>query len=168
MVRQLATAGVLVAAVGVVSLARAETVFVVPGRPDVPVIINHHDARWRVVEGEEGLNRPGHIPPNVIGGRFVGPLRGQPSRGGYFPSTGVKPEAGRVERESSAPAPTPAEDFSRSWSSSPSPTLPASAPPADAVAPADLPNPNPAPYAVPGAGAPIIIAPQITPKGKSH
>jgi len=166
MVRRFATAGFVFAAVCAAPLARAETVIVVPGRPEVPVIINYHDARWRVVESEEGLNRPGFIPPHVIGGRFVGPLRGQPSRGGYFPSTGVKPEVGRLEREPSTPPPAAAEDFSRSWSSSPSPALPATAPAADAVAPADLPNPNPYPYAVPGAGAPIIIAPQITPRGR--
>jgi hypothetical protein len=79
MVRRLAVAG-FVLAVCSVPLARAETVIVIPGRADVPVVINYHDARWRVVESEEGLNRPGHIPPNVIGGRFVGPLRGLPSR----------------------------------------------------------------------------------------
>jgi hypothetical protein len=147
-------------------LAQAENVIVIPGRADVPVIINYHDARWQVVEGEEGLNRPGHVPPNVIGGRFVGPLRGLPQRTRYYPSSGSKPEVGRLEREPQTPSPASAESFQRSWSSSPSPTLPAAAPPEDAVPPADLPNPNPIPLGVPGAGAPIIIAPQITPKGK--
>lgn len=162
MVRRFAIAGFVLSIVAPASLARAENVIVIPGRADVPVIINYHDARWRVVEGEEGLNRPGHIPPNVIGGRFVGPLRGLPRRGGYFPSTGVKPEVGRLEREPTTPSPTSAEDFSRSWSSSPSPTLPATAPEADAVPPADLPNTNP--NAVPGGVPPIIIAPQINPR----
>jgi hypothetical protein len=165
MVRDFAIAGLVAAVACTAGLARAENVIVVPGRADVPVIINYHDARWRVVEGEEGLNRPGHVQPTVIGGRFVGTLRGLPSRGGYFPSTGIKPEMGRVEQEPTTPSPTSAESFSRSWSSSPSTTLPATAPPSDAVPPADLPNPYPVPLGIPGAGAPIIIAPQITPKG---
>lgn len=146
------------------SLARAENVIVIPGRAEVPVVINYYDARWAVVEGEQGLNRPGHVVPNVIGGRFVGPVRGQPRRGGYFPSTGIKPEQGRLEREPSGPTPTAAENFSRSWSSGPSQTAPAPAAAPmmapDVVPPADLPNPN----AGEGANPPIIIAPTIVPR----
>src|SRR5262245_19421677 len=110
--------GILALGFGLVALAtpsRAENVIVIPGRADVPVIINYHDARWAVVEGDHGLNRPGQVVPNVIGGRFVGPLRGQPRRGGYFPSTGTKPEVGLLEREPSGPTPTAAESYSRSW-----------------------------------------------------
>ena len=145
--------------------ARAETVIVIPGRADVPVIINYHDARWAVVEGEHGLNRPGQVVPNVIGGRFVGPVRGLPRRGSYFPSTGTKPEVGRLEREPSGPTPTAAESYSRSWGASSAPTAPQTGAPnitqIEPVPPADLPNPN-----VEGANTPIIVAPTVVPRWK--
>jgi hypothetical protein len=144
------------------SAARAENVIVIPGRADVPVVINNYDARWRVVEGEEGLNRPGHVVPNVIGGRFVGPIRGEFRRGGYFPTTGAKPEQGRLELEPSGPAPTSAENFSRTWSSAPSPTAPATM--GEPVPPADLPNPVPLGE---GVNPPVIVAPQFGP-GRGH
>lgn len=146
------------------TVVRAENVIVIPGRADVPVVINYYDARWRVVEGEEGLNRPGHVVPNVIGGRFVGPIRGEFRRGGYFPTTGTKPEQGRLERDSSGPTPTAAEDYSRSWSSAPSPTAPATQ--GDPVPPADLPNPYAAPNGE-GANPPIVVVPQVGPR-RSH
>jgi hypothetical protein len=151
----IAVVGILIVASA--SAARAENVIVLPGRPDVPVIINYHDARWAVVEGEQGLNRPGHVVPNIIGGRFVGPIRGQPRRG-YYPSTGQKPEQGRLEREPSGPGPTAAEDFSRSWQTVPAPT--ATQTPPEPVPPADLPNPNSMGENMP----PIIVAPQIVPR----
>ena len=136
--------------------AGCEVVYVIPGKPGVPVIINNHEARWAVVEGDCGLNRPGHMAQTVIGGRFVGPLRGEirPSR--YYPTTGQKPVQGRDENEPPADRqlPPPAEEFSRSWSSSSKEPVP----------PADLPNTNN------GLGEgipnmpPMIIAPRIGPK----
>jgi hypothetical protein len=157
MTYRFALAGV-VFVVAATTLARAENVIVIPGRPDVPVIINYHDARWAVVEGEQGLNRPGHVTPTVIGGKFVGPIRYHVRSRGYFPSTGTKPELGRFEREPTTPAPSSAENFSRSWSSTPAPT--AAQPTAEPVAPADLPNSNPVPLGE-GVTPPIIVAPQI-------
>ena len=47
--------------------------YVVPGRPDVPVIINFFDASWGVVEGEWGLYRPGAVSPTVIPAPHVMP-----------------------------------------------------------------------------------------------
>lgn len=132
--------------------------FVVPGRPSVPVIINGYDARWAVVEGEFGLDRPGHMDPTVIGGRYVGPYRGWMRPSGYFPTTGEKPARGRVEGEApiNPQAPTQAEDFSRSWGAN-SMSQP--------VPPADLPNPNAGPMGegVPG-NPPIIVVPQVRPR----
>ena len=47
--------------------------YVVPGRPDVPVIINFFDASWGVVEGEWGLYRPGAVSSTVIPAPYVMP-----------------------------------------------------------------------------------------------
>jgi hypothetical protein len=89
--------------------------FVVPGRPDVPVIINGIDASWGVVEGDWGLYRPGFVAPVVIPSPLVIPLRRDH---GYFPSLGRRPRAGRLEIEPPAnrPLPPPAESFHRLWS----------------------------------------------------
>ncbi|HWP27184.1 MAG TPA: hypothetical protein VNL39_12645 [Xanthobacteraceae bacterium] len=128
-------------------------VLVVPSRPDIPVVVNYFDARWAVVEGECGLNRPGHMGPVVIGGRFVGPMRGSVRRAGYFPTTGQKPARGRVEVDT-PPSSATAEDFSRSWSAGPA-----------RVPPADLPPPNAAPGEE-GAvtNPPIVVVPQFGPR----
>jgi hypothetical protein len=130
-------------------------VIVIPSRPDIPTVVNYFDARWAVVEGECGLNRPGHMAPVVIGGRFVGPVRGTIRRTRYFPATGQKPAQGRVETDMPPASPT-AEDFSRSWSVGPA-----------RVPPADLPSPSAAPS---GEGAvvnpPIVVVPQFGPKQK--
>ncbi len=142
------------------SAARAscEIYLVVPGRAGVPVVINNYEASWRVVEGDCGLQRPGHVPPRVIGGRFVGPLQGSIRRSGYFPKNGEKPEQGRreIEPPSDRVLPTPAEGFSRSWSSSSG---------SEPVPPADLPNTN---VPMGGDGAPltppIIVVPQVGPR----
>ena len=141
--------------VAIASAARSECapVLVIPGKPGVPIVINHHEARWAVVEGDCGLNRPGHMSQTVIGGRFVGPLRGEIRPTRYYPMTGQKPAQGRQENEPPADRqlPPPAEEFSRSWSSSSKEPVP----------PADLPNTNN------GLGEgipnmpPVIIAPRI-------
>jgi hypothetical protein len=90
--------------------------YVVPGRPDVPVIINFFDASWGVVEGEWGLYRPGAVSPTVIPAPHVMP-RGQARP--YYPSLGGIPYKGRLEIEPPADRvlPPPAPSYHRSWSS---------------------------------------------------
>lgn len=131
---------------------------VIPGKAGIPVVINNYDARWATVEGECGLNRPGHGDTTVIGGRYVGPLHGSTRRNGYYPKNGEKPEQGRHEIEPSPDRqlPPPAENFNRSWSSSSSEPVP----------PADLPNPNGPNLGGDGTPLtpPIIVVPQGGPR----
>ena len=89
--------------------------FVVPGRPDVPVMINGYDASWGVVEGDWGLYRPGSVSPTVIPSPYPTPL---PPARHYFPSLGAAPHAGRYEIEPPAnrQLPPPAPSYHRSWS----------------------------------------------------
>ena len=80
--------------------ARADgsPVFVVPGKPGVPVIVNPlgFDASYTVVEGDFGLSRPGQVNPVIVGGPLVAPAPYYP--GGYFPrSDGQRPGYGRYE-----------------------------------------------------------------------
>jgi len=51
---------------GTVARADHAPAIVVPGRPDVPVIINGRDARGAIVIGDWGLYRPGAVAPTVI------------------------------------------------------------------------------------------------------
>ncbi len=98
-------------------------VFVVPGRPDVPVIINGRDASWGIVEGDWGLYRPGWMPPTVIKPFCCRrpPARPVPR---YFPGTGHMPDYGRSEVDSPPKRrPRPAPSFHRSWHAE-SPNLP--------------------------------------------
>lgn len=90
--------------------------YVVPGRPDVPVIINFFDASWGVVEGEWGLYRPGAVSSTVIPAPYVTPRnRAKP----YFPSLGGPSYKGRLEIEPSVnrQLPPPAPSYHRSWTS---------------------------------------------------
>ena len=90
--------------------------YVVPGRPDVPVIINFFDASWGVVEGEWGLYRPGAVSPTVIPAPHVMPrLSARP----YYPSLGGRAYKGRLEIEPPAnrELPPPAPSYHRSWTS---------------------------------------------------
>jgi hypothetical protein len=99
--------------------------YVVPGRPDVPVMINGYDASWGVVEGDWGLYRPGHVAPTVIPAPYgTAPFRPAPR---YFPSLGGLPYSGRLEVEPPAnrALPPPAESYHREWSSGSDPSLPA-------------------------------------------
>lgn len=155
----IAVLGLLSVAAATAACADSAPVIVVPGKSGVPVVINNYDARWAVVEGDWGLSRPGHVTPTVIGGRFVGPIRGEIRRGGYYPTTGTKPAQGRLESETPADQPPqPAENYSRSWSTTSSEPVP----------PADLPNPN---SGMMGEGnplvPPVIVVPQIGPR-RSH
>ncbi len=91
--------------------------FVVPGRSDVPVIINGYDASWGVVEGDWGLTRPGAVPVTVYPSlHYVPPPRRPVPR--YFPTLGGPPHLGRYEVNPPAhrPLPPPAQPFHQSWS----------------------------------------------------
>ncbi len=104
---------------------------VIPGRPDVPVIINGIDASWSVVEGDYGLDRPIGMVPTVIYRPFAvvvpepdrGPARRRVYGPAYFPSTGERPGYGRLEvvPPPNRPLPPPAESFYQSWSSQSAP-----------------------------------------------
>jgi hypothetical protein len=106
-------------AVCAVAPARADhqPAFVVPGRPDVPVIIDGYDASWAVVEGELGLHRPGHVTPFVI--YPFPPAVDHWHVRSYFPVTGKRPRYGRHEiiPPANRRLPPPAESFHRYWSS---------------------------------------------------
>jgi hypothetical protein len=130
-------------------------VIVIPGRPDIPVLINGVDASWSVVEGDFGLARPGLFSPTVVyrlPPPAVGPAYQPPDyEHGYFPHTGTKPGYGRLEviPPPDRPLPPPAPSFRKSWSSSSEPT------------PADLPSYNPTVISP-------IIAPTINSGGRRH
>jgi hypothetical protein len=100
--------------------ARADgsPVFVVPGKPGVPVIVNPlgFDASYTVVEGDFGLSRPGQVNPMIVGGPLIRP---EPLRyGAYFPHSGRLPGYGRYEIEPppNRRLPRPAQTYRRSWS----------------------------------------------------
>ena len=105
--------------------ARADhqPVLVVPGKPGVPVIVNHREASWGVVEGDWGLYRAGHGQPSVL---YAPPaVLGSPE-GAYFPHTGRRPRAGRLEVEPppNRVLPRPAQSYRRSWGTQSDPTVP--------------------------------------------
>ena len=92
----LGLAGLLFA--GTPVYADNEPVVVVPGRPDVPVIIQGADATGAVVYGDWGLYRPGGTV--VIEGGIWPPagLAAAPDwPPHYFPATGRTPAYGRKE-----------------------------------------------------------------------
>jgi len=113
--------------------ARADNapVLVVPGRADVPVMINGYDASWGIVEGDWGLYRPGAVSPTVIPSPVALPL---PPAKRWFPSLGAAPHSGRYEIEPPAnrPLPPPAQSYHREWGTSSDMSVPA-APPGPAV-----------------------------------
>ena len=112
------------------ALAQRAPVIVIPGRPDVPVLMNGVDVSWSVIEGEFGLDRPNEVNPTVIyrpfgvvsalGPPYIPPRSFQP---GYFPSTGHRPGYGRLEVEPppNRPVPPPAPTYFRGWSSESAP-----------------------------------------------
>src|ERR1700689_4634722 len=99
------------------AFAQREPQIVIPGRPDVPVMINGIDASWGVVEGEFGLDRPGAMTqtvtyrPLVVSVPYAVP--------GYFPRAGRKPGYGRLEivPPPDRLLPPMAPSYFRSWSS---------------------------------------------------
>jgi hypothetical protein len=92
---------------------------VVPGRPDVPVIVDGRDVSWSVIEGDWGLYRPGAVTPTVTYPYVVADPYWR--RRAYFPATGHLPRYGRREIIPSANRhlPEPAESFHRYWSTQP-------------------------------------------------
>ncbi len=116
------------------SLASADhaPVIVVPGRAGVPVIINGEDVTGAIVEGDWGLERPGHGVPTVIP-LHAAPLRLGPPPAAYYPSTGRRPAYGRreVEPPANRRLPLPAEPYLRTWGVQSDPTPATSPPPYD-------------------------------------
>jgi hypothetical protein len=116
---------ILAGATGVLAGADTEPVIVVPGRPDVPIIVDGQDVRGAVIEGDWGLAR-GHTGLTII--RPLGPIypgyAGRsmfvvpgPPVGRFFPGTGRAPRVGREEviPPANRPLPPRAESFQRSW-----------------------------------------------------
>jgi hypothetical protein len=132
--RRIASVCLVLAAALANDAARADhaPTFVVPGRPGVPVIINGYDASYAVVEGDWGLNRPGHVPPTVITGPLIAPA---PTWHGYYPATGRQPGYGRreIEPPPNRRLPPPAPSYYREWSTEsqalPPTVIPANPPP---------------------------------------
>jgi hypothetical protein len=104
----------LCAALAGSAAARAQTgpVIVVPGRPDVPVLINGVVANGAVVYGDWGLARPGHGQIIIDGPVAYSAAYGPP---GYFPSAGRPPRYGRHEILPPR-RPRASTDFYREWS----------------------------------------------------
>ncbi len=98
--------------------ARADhqPVIAVPGNPQVPVIINGHDASWAMVEGDWGLYRAGQVSPTVYY-PYLPTIRPWHPRG-YYPFTGKRPRYGRKEiiPPANRPMPPRAEGYHRYWS----------------------------------------------------
>jgi hypothetical protein len=126
-----AYAAFLVAVSASPALAQRGPVIVVPGRPDIPVLMNGVDISWAVVEGDFGLARPGLVTPTVIYRLLPpgpppyssGPPPGARVEPGFFPTTGKQPGYGRLEvvPAPDRPLPPPAESYRRSWSSQSAP-----------------------------------------------
>jgi hypothetical protein len=117
---------------------------VVPGRPDVPIVVNGIDASYAVLEGGFGLGKGVHNQPTIYGGRPVPP---EPPVGHYYPTLGLKPAYGRLEIEppTNRKLPQPAESYHQSWSAQSAPNPPT------------LPNAQPE---VPFYPPPVILAPR--------
>ena len=182
-------AAALLLVTGSPALAQRIPTIVIPGRLDVPVVINGVDASWSVVEGDYGLDRPIGMVPTVIyrpftvvvpgNGPFGRPPKMRPYGPPYFPSTGERPGYGRLEvvPPPDRPLPPPAEPFFQGWSAQSAPG------PATVYAPFPAPQifwnagpgwgrgprppgprpPGPRPPSPPGGGAglPSPAAPQI-------
>jgi hypothetical protein len=92
--------------------------YVVPGRSDVPVMINGYDASWGVVNGDWGLYRPGAVGLTIYPAPFVAQPPTYRPVPRYFPSLGGTPHVGRYEINPPAhrPLPPQAQPYHRSWS----------------------------------------------------
>jgi hypothetical protein len=103
--------------------AQRTPVIVIPGRPDVPVLMNGVDVSYAVIDGEFGLDRPG-FPKTFVYRTFVVPVPvyspvPTADDGSYFPRTGRRPGYGRLEVNPPANRvlPPPAPTYYRRWSS---------------------------------------------------
>lgn len=132
------------------AFAQHEPVIVVPGRPGVPVLFWGTDVSGAVIEGDFGLDRPGHVAPTVIM-PYWGPVDApnassvyDPTPNGYFPKTGHKPRIGRLEvlPPPGQRKPSVAKPFYRQWGVESEP-LPATVP-------------------VPFEPPPVVVAPTIS------
>jgi hypothetical protein len=106
------------------------TVVAIPGRPDVPVILNPYgfDASYAIIEGDFGLNKPSQNNTQIIVGSPLSPL--VPARRFYFPHADHAPGYGRYEAPPSGGRVTQTpQSYSRSWGAASDP-LPASTDPA--------------------------------------
>jgi hypothetical protein len=124
---RLVHAALLLIVSGSPALAQRIPTIVIPGRLDVPVVINGVDASWSVVEGDYGLDRPIGMVPTVIYRPFTVVVPGNGPYGRppkmpiygprYFPSTGERPGYGRLEvvPPPNRPLPPPAESFFQGW-----------------------------------------------------
>jgi hypothetical protein len=151
---RLVHAAFFVAGTAVPALAQHEPVIVVPGRPDVPVILNGYDVSGAVVEGDWGLNRPGHVAPTIVDGPSLpGPYSSRGyryyGRGTYYPETGRRPGYGRLEIQPSPNRvlPPPAPSYHRSWGAESAPVPVTEYPPFESP--------------------PVVVAPVIGRRGQS-
>src|ERR1700684_316163 len=81
------------------ALAQGGPEIVIPGRPDVPILINGIDISWAVIEGDLGLSRPGQQTPTIIYRLRGSPYVRETFGPGYFPRDGKRPGYGRLEVE---------------------------------------------------------------------
>ena len=106
------------------------TAVVIPGRPDVPVIVNAFgfDASYTVVEGDFGLNKPAMINPQIVAGPRV--VFDPPPRRFYFPQSDAAPRVGRDEvlPPHGQRVTQPPQTIERNWGAASDP-LPASSDP---------------------------------------
>jgi hypothetical protein len=112
------TRALLIAAAGLAAVlaalpARADhqPAIVVPGRPDVPIIVDGVVVNGAIISGDWGLYRPGHGYRIIEGGCCPEPA----VRRTYFPMTGREPAYGRKEVEPK-PRPRPSTHYEKSWS----------------------------------------------------
>jgi len=89
---------------------------IIPGKAGVPVMIYGGDASYCVVEGDYGLDRPGHVPLTVYACPVIAPPISD-ARHGYYPAIGRRPGYGRFEIEPppNRRLPPPAQDYHREW-----------------------------------------------------
>ncbi len=134
--------------------AQRTPVIVIPGRPDVPVLMNGIDVSYAVIDGEFGLDRPGS-PKTFVYRTFVVPIPvysplPAASDGSYFPRTGRRPGYGRLEIKPPADRvlPPPAPTYYRHWSSES--------------------DPGPATQYAPAYGAPAVVAPSLRRRHGHH
>jgi hypothetical protein len=119
---RIANALIILLGTALPAFAESGIAVVIPGRPDVPIIINGVDASYAVVEGDWGLGKGVHVQPTIYGGRYIDP---RPHVGRYFPSLGEKPGYGRLEVQPPAnrKLPQPAESYHQSWSAQSAPPV---------------------------------------------